>query len=274
MATIASGTTGACNGYSIRIVDEAPAVQSPPATLSLDDVADPNFKEFVAVVSDHVLSVACSGKKPSQLANSDNADVQLLFVRRPLVKQAVGVAEVPPAADELRGADLRRLDSPWTRLQICRGQGCRVRAVFIWNERQFLRDQAVLAAGRAVGDGAPVSFDGEVLARYSREYAEAVVLASPETHKAALERLKSRIPAEILWLYRHAVQSTRADFSVFATAALEATVAQARQGYANIVIALFDRCLKSAAGTSEHFESVLDLKGIANLESYRIETLL
>ena len=269
MATLASGATSPGNGYSIRIVDEAA-----PAALTLDDVADPSFKEFVAAVSDHVLAAACGGTTPPRRSNSGDADVQLLFVRRPLVKEARAVADELPAADELRGADLRRLESPWARLQISRVPRCRIRAVFIWNERQFLRDQASMAAGRAVGAGPPVSFDSAALAQYSREYAGSVVLVPPEARKAALDRLAARIPPEILWLYQHAVQSTRADFSVFAMAALQATLLKARLGYANVAIGLFDRCFKSAAGTSEHFESVVDLKGIANLESYRIVTLL
>src|SRR5262249_17091356 len=47
MATMASGAPAACSGYSLRIVDEAGAGQSPAEAVRLEDVADPNFKEFV-----------------------------------------------------------------------------------------------------------------------------------------------------------------------------------------------------------------------------------
>ncbi len=245
MAKADAAQNCACSGYSLRIADETRSVHSYPATADVDDVADPSFREFVKTVSDHVLTTACGGRALPQPTNSADADVQLLFIKRPLVKQAGAAAADPLAAEKHHAPDLRRLDSPWVKLAISREPLCRVGAVFVWNERQLLRDQASMAAGRAVGTGAPVAIDGAVLVQYSEEYAERVVLAPPEAGKAALTELASRMPPEILWLYRHAVQSTLYDFSVFAMEALEATVAKARWSYADIVTALFDRCFNS-----------------------------
>ena len=179
----------------------------------------------------------------------------------------------PPSPRQDWARDLRRLESPWADVAISREPHCRIRAVFRWNERQFLRDQAAMAAGYAVEGGPPVSLDGEVLARYSEEYAESVLLQSPEKGKAALATLAAQIPPEILWLYRHAVQSTLADFSVFARAALRATLLKARQGHARIAVALFDHCFQSPAGASERYDNVLNLKDVTNLDSYRVEIL-
>jgi hypothetical protein len=266
MATASAGGKSACGEYSIGIVDETRSMHSRPAAANMADITDLNFKEFVGAVSSHVLTAVC--------ASAGDTDVQLLFIKRPLVKQAGEAPDNLPTADKHGGPDLRRLNSPWVKLEISGQPVRRIDAVFVWNERQFLRDQAVMAGGTLFREGPPVSIDAAVLAQYSEDYANLIVLASPEASKAVLAEFATRMPPEVLWLYRHAVQSTRASFSVFAMAALDATLAKARQGYANIVIALFDRCFKSAVGTNEHYDSVLDLKSITSLELYRIETLL
>jgi hypothetical protein len=137
-------------------------------------------------------------------------------------------------------------------------------AVFVWNERQVLRDQAFMAGGAPSSKASPVSIDGAVLGQYSAEYDNLVLRAPIGRAKAGLDELATRTPPEILWLYQHAVQSTFADFSVFAMAALDAILAKSRPGYTNIVITLFDRCFKSAAGTNERYDNVLDIEKIAN----------
>ena len=266
MATASSIKNSACGTYSVEIVDETRSISLHPVTVDLADVTDMNFKAFVGAVSNHVLATVC--------AEANDKDVQLLFIKRPLVKQAGGTADNLPAANRPSGPDLRHLDSPWARLEMSGQPVRRISAVFVWNERQFLRDQTVLAGGSPASKGPPVSIEAAALARYSQDYANLIVLAPPETSKAVLSGLATRLPPEILWLYRHAVQSTRASFSVFAMAALDATLSKAGRSYADIATSLFDRCFGSVAGTNEHYNNVLELKGITNLEAYRIETLI
>jgi hypothetical protein len=265
MATASAAGASVCREYSVGIVDETRSMRSRPAAPNLADITDPNFKEFISAVSGHVIKAVCTG------AGADDTDVQLLFINRPLVRQTGEAPNNLTAADKNGGPDLRSLNSPWVEIEIS-GQPVRhIDAVFVWNERQVLRDQVVMAGGAPSSKGPPVSIDADVLAQYSKDYANLIVLASPEASKAALAEFATRMPPELLWLYRHAVQSTFADFSVFAMAALDATLAKASQGYANIVIALFDRCFDSAVGTNEHYDNVLDVEKIADLQFYRVD---
>jgi hypothetical protein len=267
VATASTSGESACGGYSVGIVDETRSMHSRPAAANMADITDLNFKEFVGAVSSHVLTAVCAG------AGASDTDVHLLFIKRPLVKQTGEAPDNLPTADKHGGPDLRRLNSPWVKLEIGGQPVRRIDAVFVWNERQVLRDQAAMAGGAPVDSGAAASFDAAVLARYSEEYANSVVLAPPQARKAALDRLATGMPPEILWLYRHAVQSTLDDFSVFTMEALDATLFKTGKAYATIAIALFDRCFGSAAGTSERYGNILDLKNITDTDPYRIETL-
>jgi hypothetical protein len=240
-------------------------MHSRPAAANLADITDLNFKEFVGAVSRHVLTAVCAG--------AGDTDVHLLFIKRPLVKQTGEAPDNLPTADKHGGPDLRRLNSPWVKLEISGQPVRRIDAVFVWNERQVLRDQAVMAGGAPSGTDQPAPIDPSVLAQYSTEYDNLVLRAPIGKAKAGLDELATRVPTEILWLYQHAVQSDFADFSVFAMAALDAALVKSRQGYTDIVNTLFDRCLKSAVGTNERYNNVLDIETIADLQSYRVELM-
>src|SRR5258708_4584358 len=107
MATVTSGGKCACGGYSARIVDESRSMDSRSVAVDLADVTDMNFKEFVGAVSHHVQTTVC--------ADAGDTEVQLLFIRRPLVRQGGEAADNLRTADKQGGPDLRRLDSPWVK---------------------------------------------------------------------------------------------------------------------------------------------------------------
>jgi len=172
-----------------------------------------------------VLTVFCAG------AGTGDTDIHLLFIKRPLVKQTGESPDNLPTSDKHGEPGLRRLNSPWVRIEISGQPVRRMDAVFVWNERQVLRDQAFMAGGAPSSKASPVSIDGAVLGQYSAEYDNLVLRAPIGRAKAGLDELATRTPPEILWLYQHAVQSTFADFSVFAMAALDAILAKSRPGY-------------------------------------------
>jgi hypothetical protein len=231
---------------------------------------DPHFKRFIAAVSEHVVG-KIGAAKVTPVESNRNPDVRLLFVRRPLLKSGSTPAITLSSLDDPRPDGARYLDSPWVRLTISEAPRCAIRAVFIWNERQFLLDQALMsgAVARPGHDLTPVT--GRNFAQLAQVYADAVILAPPDgsgTQASALER----IPPDVLWLFRQSWQSTRGPFAGFAMSALSTAIELGSVGYTDLILALADQFMASPRD-EEHYGSVSDLKAVINLQKYRIDRL-
>lgn len=253
--------------YSLQIIDEGRG--SEPHG-SVDEVRDPLFKEFVASVSHYVLTTMSPSGSAEKI--SDNgAPVQLLFVRRPLIGSASAGAALPGDGPPPEGA--RHLESPWVKLTIGPPESCYVRAVFIWSERQFLLDQAVMD-GADVSPNEPLSvIETTQFQQWANEYAEAVIgEPSREVRVSAVARLSERIPPDVLWLFRHAWQSTLAPFYLGAERDLHATIERVAGAYTDLTIGVVDRFLESDSVEKRH-DDILALRDIVPFDAYRFERL-
>lgn len=257
------------NGYAMNIIDEAVTQQKIP---SVEAVNDPHFRSFITSVRDHILSKFV-GAMPCQKNSDEEQTISLIFVRLPLVTSGDEPIAPAPSLDAPQSDLTCRLDSPWARLAVRRSTSPTVRAVFIWNERQFLLDQ-VLLSGKSHANIVPLTpLSNRLFEQYATDYADSEILRSPRGESShPTPPISERIPADVLWLFRNSWQSTRGPFSGIARSAMRTTLERAASGYTDLTKALIDQCFASAK-TEIRYKSVLDLKNIFTLDQYRINQL-
>jgi hypothetical protein len=248
---------------SIKIVDES-GVRFSGA--SLETLQDSHFKTYVTAISKHI-STKIEEMPECQWALKTRPEVELFFIYRPLTTPATK----PFTLEQAHSKGGRYLDSPWVKLSISRFPKLIVRSVFIWSERQFLFDQALMSGQYSAPIENLVPLERHVYRQFLRDYTESVVFApSPEAEIKALAHLAERIPPDILWLFRHAGYSTRGPFSGTVRRARDTTLEKVTGQYIELTKTLLSPFFSSAP-FQERYESVLDLKGVFNLDRYRID---
>ncbi|MGI0481758.1 hypothetical protein ACN4EE_13330 [Geminocystis sp. CENA526] len=254
------------NGYAIRIIDDSVTSE----VRSMEAINDPYFKSFVTSLTNYVSSKyspaeSCeenSGKKPMN---------SLIFVRLPLVTSGNDPLTPPPELDNIISNVTCRLDSPWVKLTIDRSDTTLIQAIFIWNERQFLADQALLTNPNLSLNSPLVTLSSHLFLEYVGDYANSEIQRSPSEENAT-KPISQRIPADVLWLFRHSWQSTRGPFSNMALSGMRKTVEQGANGYTNLTKILVDQCFTSSK-TDIRYKNVLDLQPIFTLDQYQINQL-
>ncbi|MEG3878372.1 hypothetical protein QT972_13405 [Microcoleus sp. herbarium7] len=253
---------------SIQIIDETGGRQI--SGTSLDTLQESPFKNYVTTISKHVSAkiddrAQCHGDLKS------SPEVKLFFVYRRLVKTAPIVAPFNLERTQSNGS--RHLDSPWVKLTFSRSPRLVVRAVFLWNERQFLFDQALMSGIRASPTNPLLPIDEPIFWQFVQDYTDSVlVVPSPEARLAGKASISKRLPPEIFWLFSNASQSTRGPFSGMVASALNSAVGRGASGYTDLTKALIDQFFASEM-TESRYESVLDLKDLFTLDRYRIKNL-
>jgi hypothetical protein len=256
---------------SIQIIDETGGRQFSD-TSSVDSLPDSPFKNYATTISQHVRAkidemTQCQGDLKS------SPEVKLFFVYRRLVTSVSPLIEGPFYLERTESNDTRYLDSPWVKLTLGRSPRLVVRAVFLWNERQFLFDQALMSGIRASPTNSLLPIDGAIFGQFVQDYTDSVLLVpSPETRPAALASISKRLPPEILWLFRYAWQTTRRPFSMQAESALVSVLERGASGYTELTKTLVDQFFTSVK-TEIRYESVLDLKDIFTFDRYRVKNL-
>jgi hypothetical protein len=256
---------------SIQIIDESDGRRL--SGTSVATLEDSPFKNYVTTISKHVSAkidkiAQCHGDLKS------SPEVKLFFVYRPLVASTSAPIGTPFNLERTQFNDTTHLDSPWVKLTFSRSPMLVVRAVFVWNERQFLLDQALMSGIRAPPTNSLVPIDDRLFGQFVQDYTDSVLLApSPEARSAAQASISKRLPPEILWLFRHAWQSTRGPFFEAVDSALISAVERAASGYTDLTKTLVDQFFTSEK-TEIRYESVLDLKDLFTLDQYRVNDLL
>lgn len=254
-----------CGAPQVHVFDEA---QSGSGEIPLDTVTDAHFRQFVNAISNRVRAAA----------GCDYPDAELIFLRRPLVAPGKVAANGLPAVPSIAGdaahssSGSRRLDTPWVKLALTSAPKPSLRAAFIWNERQFLLDQALLAGAASAEGGNPIPFTQDVFARFAQAYADTQIMPAPAQKGPQAEAAGKSPPADLLWLFRHAWQSTRGPFSGFARSAMNETVAQVAEPYTAMVGELVDYFMVSSA-QAEKFQDILALESVVPLGRYKVDKL-
>jgi hypothetical protein len=255
---------------SIQIIDESSGRRL--SGTSVATLKDSPFKNYVTTISKYVSAkidkiAQCYGDLKSF------PEVKLFFVYRPLVASTSAPIGTPFNLKRTQSNGTRHLESPWVKFIFSRSPMLVVRVVFVWNERQFLLDQALMSGIRAPPNNPLVPIDDRIFGQLVQDYTNSVLLApSPEARLAVQASISKRVSPEILWLFRHAWQTTRGLFSTMVTSALRSTIKQAASGYTDLTKALVDQFFASET-TEIRYESVLDLKELFTLHHYRINQL-
>jgi hypothetical protein len=243
--------------YSADIVDESigpePHQSGMPSSAASDD---PRFRQFVAAISEHVLT-RLGGAARASKTSADKADIRLLFIRRPIV--TADRASIVPASllvlPRVHGE--RRLDSPWMSVTLSPPPGCRARAIFVWSERQLLLDQALLSGASTWPKEPLAPIQRPAFEKLKAAYQEFALSAS-SPGSIELHALADRIPADVLWLFRQSWPS-RPGSPDFSDARLQAIIARASAGHIIFAKGVLDRVF-NAAKDEQLLESVFDLR--------------
>ncbi|MEG3875149.1 MULTISPECIES: hypothetical protein [unclassified Microcoleus] len=254
---------------SIQSIDET-GVKGLSGT-SIDTLRDSPFKNYVTILSQQVSAkideiAQCQGDLKS------SPEVKLFFVYRPLVTYTGAPIVGPFNLEPTQSSGTRHLDSPWVKLTFSRSPTIVVRAVFLWNERQFLLDQALMSGIRGSPTNPLVPIDDGIFRQFIQDYTDSVLLApSSEARPAAEASISKRLPPDILWLFRYA-SGQRGPFYTWLDPALNSAVTRGASGYTDLTKALVDQFFTSET-TEIRYESVLDLKDLFTLDRYRIKNL-
>lgn len=268
-----AASTSTAGGVSQCPVDTVPIQitswiqRSPVTTLSASKISNstPHFRAFVTAVTEHV--AARLAREQLCVGAADSKKQSLLqFVNWRIVDS--GNAPISPASSlDAQPSGACRISSPWIDLAFERGPVPWIRGVVRWNERQLLADQAVLAGARDVPAGVAMPLKPREFGDFANDYTDSEILYRP-----AAKPIEERIPPDLLWLFRHSVQSTRGPFSGYAGGAIDKAVEKNAERYTKLVIALIDRCFVSDRAET-HYDSILDVADLISLEQYKIDSL-
>jgi hypothetical protein len=249
---------------SVTIIDETKGMNT-----GLNYSNDPRFKHYVATISQHFAT------KINQLGKCHY--VELFFVYRPLISAGIK----PFDFDLAKSFDTRSLDSPWVKMTFANSYKPIARAAFIWNERQFILDQALLSGASADTVTALLPIDAKVFNRFLGEYKDAKESALHEFTVASKVRNNGgeypnilanktrqlRLPADLLWLFSH---SGGFDWNLDTWEAKNRTIEQKIEQYIELT-----KVLISNSFTSVHAErvyrNIFDVKDIFNIDKYQIK---
>lgn len=274
---------------SVTIIDETKGMNT-----GLNYSNDPHFKHYVATISQHFAT------KINQLGKCHYAE--LFFVYRPLISAGIK----PFDFDLAKSFDTRSLDSPWVKMTFANSYKPIARAAFIWNERQFLLDQAFLSgtligtkqsllpiqallSGASAGNNRSLlPIDEHVFNQFLNDYTNTVVKASEREAKA---EFKKRTPAshdKIIEKYEKTRSSNLAKISqrlpldilwllsssrdipnVLPTQILYGTIEARAEQYIELAKTLVNS-LFSSAKNEKKYQIIFDFEDMFNIEKYRI----
>jgi hypothetical protein len=255
---------------SIQIIDETGGKWL--SGTSIDGLQHLSFKNYVTTLSQQVSAkideiAQCQGDLKS------SPEAKLFFVYRPLFTYTGAPIVGPFNLEPTQSKGSRHLDSPWVKLTFNRSPTLVVYAVFLWNERQFLMDQALMSGIRASPTNPLVPIDEPIFEQFVKDYIDSVlVVPSPEAGLAGQASISKRLPPEIFWLFRNAWQSTRIPFSSEVKSALVSVLERGASGYTELTKTLVDQFFTSTR-TESRYESVFDLKDLFTLDQYQIKNL-
>ncbi|MDB9417974.1 hypothetical protein [Microcystis aeruginosa] len=249
------------NGYAIRIIDDSVTSE----VRSIKAVNDPYFKSFITSLTDYI-SAKFSGAGSCKDNSGEEPINRLIFVRLPLVTSGNDPLAPPPELDTSLPNITCHLDSPWLKLVIRHSHPPLIQGVFLWNERQFLGDQALLSNQNLSLNSPLVPLSNRLFQQYAADYADSEILRLP----SGKSNITERIPFDVLWLFRNSPQTTFIPFSDAARSSMNTILKRATENYINLTQKLFDQCFASTQKVDQRYETVLDLRNTISLEQYQM----
>jgi hypothetical protein len=262
---------GSCNQpTTIKIYDETGGID-PAGTQTFDRWGDytysskpvntlenKHFKNYVTTVSKYVFTkVDAMGLCQ---AASGKPQVDLVFVYRPAISRGIAPFDFQPQKSQ----GTKQLGSPWIKLTLNKSPQLNLRAVFVWNERQFLLDQAEIMLERRSPEIKPLlPIDLYTFDRWARE-------RDPNrlTKGTNFGEFIKQLPPDIRWIFIH--------WSTGWKNGREQAIEQIRDvtekekiGYTDLNKALIDNFFASTK-MEISYNSVLDINNVFNIDKYRM----
>lgn len=220
-------------------------------------------------------------------------EVEFVFVYRLLV----GKAKFDALANFniSKSPDIRILDSPWVKMRIDRSPKLVVKAVFFWNERQFLFDQAVLSKNSSLPTPTLLPLEKSIYKRYLDDYTNSVevipwkIMDDPslQTHTSnwqhkrdkllqkaeksrltALSNISKRLPADLIWLFGHS--GIRGENSGNTESSMYYFIVSRSDRYIDLTKTLLNLSFSSEQ-QEQKYTSILDLNGLFDINKYQID---
>jgi hypothetical protein len=202
---------------------------------------------------------------------------ELFFVYRPLVSDGIPPFNFEP--NKFYGT--RSLDSPWVKLTLSNYYKPIARAAFIWNERQFLLDQALLSGARTDLTKPLLPLDENNFIKFVNDYSDAVdAVFKPvenerqfylkrERYGQTLANMAKRVPIDIMWQLRRSSMGSDLGGGPIRHK-ISYTIERKAIQYIDLSKALLNSRFRSVQ-SKQSYQSILDLKDIFNINKYRIE---
>jgi hypothetical protein len=264
-------STGAAAGLAKCPVDAVPMQAVSPgygsSSVSVANIPSSahRFPAFVIAVMEHVAGQLSKERACIDSAESKNRSL-FQFVAWPLLGLD-GRYPGPVLKSDAPGPGSCRISSPWVDIVFERKPVPSIRAVVRWNERQMLADQAVLVGIKNVPTGVAIPLTGGEFWSSVNAYTGVELLYRP-----AEKPLEDIIPPDFLWLLRHSFQTTVVPFDRSVLLGMKTTLEKGSDSYTHIITALIDRCL-SSKGMDLHYNSILDVTDLIQVEKYKINSL-
>jgi hypothetical protein len=258
-------SVGSCHKQSsIKIVDETNESDIQPKSTRTGE--NSSFQNYVNTISRYTFNKIDEIGQCRGDLNSD-PQVELVFVYRPLESNGI----TPLDFKQMKSSDTRYLDSPWVKLSITKSNKFIVRAVFIWNQRQFLLDQAVLSGAQVSSASTLLPLDNHVFTQYLRDYRKYVFSASSDEAKSiGRANLSKQLPADIMWLLNH---SGNFDGRFLFMNGIGLVFRQQQVSeYIDLTKELLNRRFTSLQA-EQQYDSILDLKDVYDIDKYRIDKI-
>ena len=281
-AMMAAGGTSMAEDISKCPVDTIPIQivyglgSRPVTTLSVAGLplGNQSFSTFITSVTEHLAARLAQEKLCLSSAESQERSL-IQFVELYLDHSEKELNNISATVQSLedRSSGGCRISSPWIDLVIEREPVPSVRAIVRYSERQLLADQAVLAGARDVPLGVALPLKGDEFRRCAYEYEGSELFPVFDPKKPLPKPIEERVPADLLWLFKRATQSTRGPFVGYVGGAMNNAMEKGSEGYTRIVIGLIDRCFE-AEGADIQYNNILDIADPVLLEKYKIVTPL
>lgn len=210
------------------------------------------YEKFVVELVNHVKAIL-SNEAACKEGALDKPEISLIFVERQFpVYQGEQTLKVEPS---LMNNFSCQLLSPWLDMTIQRSPSFEVSAVFNFEDRQFLIDQALLTYPHLAATFEPVALTDHLYKHYEQEF---FALRGVKIGKVSPETIP-HIPMDMLWLFIHTPKESAGIYEIL-------RLVQANYlGYTKIAKALVSHSF--ASDGSYNFKTINELKPFYGAEA-------
>ncbi len=285
---VRAATNSACNysNYSFQFV-AAGAEQGYPLVKRFKDATFPSLLKstFGESSPSQVDPQSADVRSYYVLSGYTYGDVNKVRLNKNKLKTIVDLLETIPRYEQGK-----TLSSPW--IQVSSGQGCKLSIAVLWNNRQFIADQAILNQVGSVPAGIVTSERDPTAYYLPHEYNRLVILleefetmfpgetvakeSSPELRnqqERVISVIKNRFPPEVIWWFSLIDTNMYwTDSGVFVDMLFQNDKKLAdhvAKMQTVLLPALVSRFFSEKRET-EVIDSILDVGGLIDLDSYRI----